>query len=153
MRKQFLSFLFILFIAGASAQSTVDILHYKFSLELSDSSNLIHGRAAIRLKALGSLSSFSVDLSKEKQGKGMTVSGIYEGEQEANKLAFTTTDDQVTINFSDPVKKGEERLVTIVYEGVPSDGLIISKNKYGDRTFFADNWPNRAHNWIPCVDR
>ena len=34
----------------------------------------------------------------------------------------------------------------------PADGLIISKNKYGHRTFFADNWPNRAHNWMPCVD-
>jgi aminopeptidase N len=31
--------------------------------------------------------------------------------------------------------------------------LIISKNKFGDRTFFADNWPNRAHHWIPCNDR
>jgi aminopeptidase N len=30
--------------------------------------------------------------------------------------------------------------------------LIISKNKYGNRTFFADNWPDRARNWIPCVD-
>jgi aminopeptidase N len=37
--------------------------------------------------------------------------------------------------------------------GTPADGLIISKNKFGDRTFFADNWPNRAHQWIPCIDR
>ena len=31
--------------------------------------------------------------------------------------------------------------------------MIISKNKFGDRTYFGDNWPNRAHNWIPCNDR
>src|SRR6478672_3808793 len=37
--------------------------------------------------------------------------------------------------------------------GIPRDGLIISTNKYGERTFFSDNWPNRAHQWIPCVDR
>src|SRR4029079_12113458 len=43
-------------------------------------------------------------------------------------------------------------LYTIFYHGIPNDGLIISKNKYGDRTFFADNWPSRAHYWIPCVD-
>lgn len=30
--------------------------------------------------------------------------------------------------------------------------MIISKNKYGDRTFFGDNWPNRARNWLPVID-
>ena len=34
----------------------------------------------------------------------------------------------------------------------PADGLIIDNNKFNHRTFFADNWPNRAHNWIPCND-
>ena len=24
--------------------------------------------------------------------------------------------------------------------------------QYGHRTFFGDNWPNRGHNWLPCVD-
>src|SRR5690606_21593455 len=42
--------------------------------------------------------------------------------------------------------------VTINYKGVPADGLIIGKNKYGDKTFFGDNWPNRAHHWLPSVD-
>ena len=37
-------------------------------------------------------------------------------------------------------------------KAIPADGLIISKNKYGDRTFFSDNWPDRAHNWLPCND-
>ena len=36
--------------------------------------------------------------------------------------------------------------------GIPADGLIISRNKYGDRTFFADHWPDRAHNYLPCID-
>ena len=40
----------------------------------------------------------------------------------------------------------------ITYSGIPADGLIISTNKFGHRTFFGDNWPNRAHNWLPCVD-
>jgi aminopeptidase N len=40
----------------------------------------------------------------------------------------------------------------IKYSGIPDDGLIIGENLHGERTFFADNWPNRAHNWFPCVD-
>ncbi len=30
--------------------------------------------------------------------------------------------------------------------------MIISRNKYGDRTFFADHWPDRAENYLPCID-
>ncbi len=30
--------------------------------------------------------------------------------------------------------------------------MIISKNKFGHRTLFGDNWANRARNWLPCVD-
>jgi len=29
---------------------------------------------------------------------------------------------------------------------------IIDANKYGDTTYFADNWPNRAHYWYACHD-
>jgi aminopeptidase N len=46
----------------------------------------------------------------------------------------------------------ERKTIGITYEGIPADGLVITKNKYGHRVFFADNWPNRAHNWLPCVD-
>ena len=27
-----------------------------------------------------------------------------------------------------------------------------AKNEYGDRTFFGDNWPDRAKYWLPTVD-
>ena len=58
--------------------------------------------------------------------------------------------DSLVISLKKPAAKNETRTFEIVYQGIPADGLIISKNKYGDRTFFGDNWPNRAHNWIPC---
>jgi len=29
---------------------------------------------------------------------------------------------------------------------------VFSKNKFAQRTIFADNWPNRARNWLPCLD-
>ncbi|MGH2643235.1 MAG: M1 family metallopeptidase, partial [Chitinophagaceae bacterium] len=50
------------------------------------------------------------------------------------------------------LRPGEEKTVTLVYHGIPADGLIISNNEFGHRTFFADNWPERAHYWIPCND-
>ena len=42
--------------------------------------------------------------------------------------------------------------LTVGYRGVPATGLIIGDNKHGDRTFFSDNWPNKARNWLPTID-
>ncbi len=38
------------------------------------------------------------------------------------------------------------------YHGVPAGGLLVGPNKHGDRTFFSDNWPNKARQWLPVVD-
>jgi len=35
---------------------------------------------------------------------------------------------------------------------VPADGLRIGSNRHGDRSFFNENWPNRARHWLPTVD-
>jgi aminopeptidase N len=40
----------------------------------------------------------------------------------------------------------------VLYGGVPASGLVIGPNLHGDRTFFSDNWPNRARQWLPTVD-
>lgn len=40
---------------------------------------------------------------------------------------------------------GDTLAVTIFYHGSPVDGLFIQDNVHGNRTAFADNWPDRAH--------
>ncbi len=47
---------------------------------------------------------------------------------------------------------GDSLVVTVAYGGHPPDGLAIQENVYGHRTAFADNWPNRAHFWLPVED-
>ena len=42
--------------------------------------------------------------------------------------------------------------LTVKYHGAPSDGLYFKRNKFGARTVFADNWPDRARHWFPSVD-
>lgn len=148
MRILFLFSLLSSFIVSR-AQSNYDVLHYNFNIGLSDRSDTIEGKALIRIKALESLSSLELDFANEKNGKGMRVQSVT---RSFDKLNFISNNDKLAINFPVAVKKGDEQELTIVYNGVPSDGLIIAKNKYGDRTFFSDNWPNRAHFWIPCYD-
>jgi aminopeptidase N len=57
----------------------------------------------------------------------------------------------LTISFDESSGTGKG-VLSIDYFGIPADGLIISNNKFGNRTFFADNWPDRGRNWLPCID-
>jgi len=47
---------------------------------------------------------------------------------------------------------GDTLHTSIRYHGVPRDGLVIRTDSTGRRTIFADNWPDRAHGWIPLID-
>jgi len=47
---------------------------------------------------------------------------------------------------------GDSLTTMIRYHGDVRDGLIIRDNAYGVRTMFADNWPDRAHGWLPVQD-
>ena len=135
----------------SSAQIDIDVLHYMFVLSLNDQNDTIHGQATIKLKFLQPISSITFDLaSMNVRGKGMKVDRVATGLNEP--LKFTEQNDKVNITIPKLAKINDSAIFTIFYHGVPGDGLIISKNKYGDRTFFSDNWPNRAHYWIPCKD-
>ncbi|MEO6850901.1 MAG: M1 family metallopeptidase [Mucilaginibacter sp.] len=152
MIRKFFAVHFCLFIAYSSfAQSpgaVIDVQHYNFAIKLTDANDTIKGKADIDVKFLKDAGSFSIDLVKQNNtGKGMLVSSIIEN---GANVSFQQETDVVTI--TDPAKSGSEHIYTITYSGIPADGLIISTNKFGHRTFFGDNWPNRAHNWLPCVD-
>ena len=150
--KYFFSTLFILFIAAvANAQQTVpvfDVQHYNFAIRLSDQSDTIKGRATVTVKFLKTVDSFSLNLVKRNsKHKGMLVSLITEN---GKNVTFVQDSDEVIINTK--AKTNSIHNYMIAYQGIPADGLIISTNEYGKRTFFGDNWPNRAHNWLPCAD-
>jgi aminopeptidase N len=130
--------------------AAIDIQHYTFSITLSDSSDLMKGNAVVDVLFKKDTQAITLDLiSKDNNNKGQTVLKVTEN---GSPLAYTHANNQLTIQFATLVKKGERRNIGITYEGIPADGLVITKNKYGHRVFFADNWPNRAHNWLPCVD-
>jgi aminopeptidase N len=136
----------------AFSQNNIDILHYKFGLTLNDKNDTVYGYATIQLRFLQSGSSFSIDLIQQnKQGTGMKTDKVISDEV-AKIKSFAAGNDKVNIILSQAAKANDTLSFTIYYHGIPANGLIISKNKYGHRTFFSDNWPNRARNWIPCID-
>lgn len=141
--------LFAILISSSVSAQHFDVLHYKYEIVLSDESDKIIGKATVKTKMLTDSLSLTIHLSRISNGKGMQVLRILSGRE---KIRYVHAGQMLTVIFDKMVKKGEEREFEIYYEGIPSDGLIISKNKYGNRTFFADNWPDRARNWIPCND-
>ncbi|MEP6700710.1 MAG: M1 family aminopeptidase, partial [Bacteroidota bacterium] len=152
MKKYFLLLLCFAYIAGiVNAQSKIDVLDYKFNIELNDNNDTIYGQAEIKLKILSPSSIIKFDLvTRNETGKGMAVTNI----TGPGIRSFVKDKDSVKIILMPGIEPsvGDTVSYIIQYHGIPADGLIISKNKYGHRTFFSDNWPNRAHNWIPCID-
>lgn len=156
--RSLLTFFFGVIACLSHAQGTIDVLHYKFNIELNDNNDTIYGRTEVRFLAKKGTSKVEFDLKGEVAGnkKGMTVMEVmmpYEIPFNAtNPNVFTHFNHKLSISAWKTLSKDDTLSATILYKGIPADGLIIAKNQFGKRTFFADNWPNRAHNWIPCVD-
>ncbi len=83
-------------------------------------------------------------------GRGMTVTGITSTDN--RMLAFTHENDRLHVNFPAASRASEKTRFTINYHGVPATGLYIGNNRYNDRGFFTDNWPNKARNWLATID-
>jgi aminopeptidase N len=144
-----LSILFSLAQNHEARFQSMDVINYKFDLKLSDKTNEIEGTTEIKIKFNKANSNFYLDLvSKQSNDLGMVVESVLENNQ---PVTFSQVNNQLLININ-LTKANELRTYSIKYKGVPADGLIISKNKFGDRTFFGDNWPDRAKNWLPVVD-
>jgi aminopeptidase N len=153
---QKLGFFFLLslfFFGNLKAQNAaVDVTHYVFKISVNDSNNVIKGDAEITFKMRQASDSVWFDLTgpNDSTGKGMMVTKI---SYDNHDIRFTQRADRLYTYFDHRVEADSVISINIVYGGIPSDGLIISRNKFNDRTFFADNWPERAHDWIPCDDR
>jgi aminopeptidase N len=140
--------LFSLVLFAQMPTNGIDVQHYNFSIRLNDSNNIIRGNAVITTKFTKQVNEVVFDLtSKNSDGKGIIVTSVL---KDGEPIDFSQDLQHLVIR--DKAFKSEEKKYDISYEGIPADGLIISNNKFGQRVFFGDNWPNRAHNWLPCND-
>ena len=150
------------------AQNNIDVLHYKFNIGLNDVNDTIYGLTEITL-ANPRFANIDLDLTSNSKGRGMVVDSVWINRGKGYFLVpnsdtqisfYKYSNNKLSVIYGlDKMDVAQERLklkdtfkLLIHYHGIPADGLIISKTKYGHRSFFADNWPNRGHNWIPCHD-
>jgi aminopeptidase N len=134
-------------------QPGIDVLHYEFHLTLRDETDAISGAASVEFRIVqDGVRALTLDLAQPKPavpGRGMTVDGVTE---KGASLPFEHAADRLRIPLEPPGRAGERRQVVVRYHGVPATGLLIAPNRYGDRTFFSDNWPDKARQWLPVVD-
>ncbi len=65
---------------------------------------------------------------------------------------FRRAEGRLFVTLAENIRSRYPLTVSVKYHGRPADGLFFKRNKFGDRTVFADNWPNRAHHWFPSID-
>ncbi len=131
----------------------MDVGHYQFSIRISDESDVIQGKAVLHVHWQDPVpASISLDLigpRKEYPGFGMEVSAVLWND--ADSLTFSQNGLEVLITLP-ALSADSKSTLTVLYKGKPADGLVISANAYGERTFFGDNWPTRARYWLPVID-
>ncbi len=149
-------FLFVFYLAVSFAQThqqrfeSIDVQHYSFEIHLNDANDKIEGKTSLQIKFLKPCDQVVLDLvGKDKEQTGMVVEQVTMNEK---KLKFVHENSQLKISIDKTANAGDNYEFEIEYAGIPGDGLVISRNKYSDRTFFGDNWPDRAKYWLPTVD-
>jgi len=80
---------------------------------------------------------------------GMTVTAVTDGDR---PLTFAQRGDVVAVAFGSPSRAGQHMSLSLTYHGTPATGFRIANNKYGDRSFVSNDWPNLAHNWLATID-
>ena len=158
----YFKFLLVLILLQASQSAyadkyprnyNIDVLHYAFDLVLSDTTDEIKGTASITiLFKKDDIKQFRLDLinkTTERKGKGMQIESI---KLDGLNVSYTHTNDEVFIQLPTPSSSNSTLVFVIRYHGIPADGLKIGPTKYGDRSFFNENWPNKARHWLPSVD-
>lgn len=127
-----------------------DVVHYRFEVFLNDSTDFIKVIADLKCR-IGSSQRDSIAIDFERfNAESMLGMQVSELKLNNSKAKWKWSGQKLLIDaksVSDSIFD-----LSIAYHGQPSDGLIISKNQFGDRTFFADHWPDRAHHWLPVVD-
>jgi aminopeptidase N len=124
-----------------------DALDYDIQLSLPDTGGHIVGQVQTRWR-VQSGEPIHVELDTALR----VVRVLMDGEAQTRLTRTLYGRDQVLVLIPHERHSGDTLSTAIRYHGYPRDGLVITTNAMGERTMFADNWPDRAHYWLPVQD-
>jgi aminopeptidase N len=79
----------------------------------------------------------------------MTVTSVTSGDQ---ALTWQHESDRVRITMPRAFAAGDQFSFSLAFHGVPATGILIGDNKYGDRGWVSNPWPDKARNFRAVVD-
>lgn len=151
--QRFLFLLSLVFLSATSVPAqrrertitTWKPLHYDVAISFNEQlTEITSARTEITLEVLGpSLSRIDLDFG-ELPIDSVSVSGF--------PARFNRTAEQLNIMLGRPANRGARLKVKVTYHGRPKDGLVFARDRDGKASATGDNWPNRVHQWIPCLD-
>lgn len=138
----------ITFVSGQRRERLVNTwrpVHYNVSLSLNDQlTELSSARTEVTLKVLAArLTVIDLDFG-DMPINSVNVSG--------RPARYYRSPNVLNVRLPRAANRGDQITVTVTYHGRPKDGLIFAKDRDGKPSVTGDNWPNRVHQWIPCLD-
>jgi aminopeptidase N len=139
------------FVASSFAARTERLIdgwkptHYKVALTFNETlTEITSARAEITILCLkDSLSQIDLDFG-ELPLDAVTVNN--------RSTPYQRSAGLITIKLSQRMRQGTSLLVAVSYHGKPKDGLVLTLDKAGKPSAVGDNWPDRSHQWFPCLD-
>jgi len=141
----------LVFITPALAQrrervvDTWKPLHYDVAITFNDQlTELSTARTEISVEVLtANLNKIDLDFG-EMPVDSVSVSG--------EPARFERGPELLNVTLARAAKAGDKLSIVVTYHGRPRDGLIFASDRDGKPSATGDNWPNRVHQWIPCLD-
>jgi aminopeptidase N len=129
-------------LAGHAYQPGIDVLDYDITLDLPDTGATIRGDVTVSARRAADVTTLRLDL----------VRGLAVRQVQVNGLAVRAERDGDAIVVPLGSATSDSVRVRVRYDGLVKDGLIVRKDAHGRWTWFGDNWPDRARQWLPTVD-
>jgi aminopeptidase N len=119
-------------------------LHYAVSIKFNETlTTIVEARTEIKARALKQISQVDLDFGDMKLESILVNYQVAKFEHKAGILRIKLPEAQ---------PRESEFIILAVYNGKPRDGLILATDKDGKPTAIGDNWPDRLHHWVPCLD-
>ncbi len=150
-------------------QNGFRVTNYNFTVALSDASNELTVSEVVDLHfTAAGVASLMLDLCQlrtapenpnrsnpclaakgDSAGTGMKVTAVTSG---GAALHFDHDHDVLRIDFPHASQAGENLSISLDYHGTPANGILIGDNRYGDRGFVTNPWPDHTRNWLAVID-
>lgn len=121
-----------------------DIIYNRLEVEVNPAQQYINGKVTAHFTAKQTMNSIVFDFATN-----MNVAQVLKN---GNPLTFSHSNNELTINFTQPINQAVTDSLTIFYSGIPNDfnDAFVTHTHSGTPALFTLSEPYGAKEWWPC---